>query len=59
MDNIARNFEEIESTEAAFNGLREAELELTDAQLELIYGGCAGSCPFSKSDGDGDDSGWW
>ena len=55
MDNIVHAWENIEQTEA--------ELELTDAQLELIYGGCGGSCPFSGSDGESDGSdgnnGWW
>ncbi len=49
MDNIIRTWEDSEPTEA--------ELELTDAQLELIYGGCGGSCPADAPDDDS-DGGW-
>ncbi len=57
MDHIVRALEDSELTEAEFNGFGEAELELTDTQLELIYGGCGGSCPISSPSDD--DGGWF
>ena len=38
MENIVRTWQDVELTEAEFNGLTEAELELTEGQLGLICG---------------------
>jgi hypothetical protein len=54
MDNMVRTCGDVGPAETEFNGLREAELELTDAQLGLIYGGCGGSCLADQPAAEGD-----